>query len=198
MATTYNFAQYGGSDMIPDTMTFSIGYNSQISTSPLNGAVQTVELPGARWSARLSYNSLNSDESNTLIAWLARLRGMSGRFVMPDFSHPATLEGVTAGNGNSVAVVGDDIVLTTNALTGGALAVGDKFTLNSELKVVVQKNDATHYVIEPAFRTFSSGAMSFGLNATAKFMLSSDDQATKAVESKIHLGSINIDCMEIW
>lgn len=208
MADPKPFAKYNSVDMIPDTMTFGLSYNTQISTSPLNGSIKTVQLPGARWSARLSYTNLSEDETNTLLAWLSSLNGMAGRFTMYDFSHPATKNGVTAGTVNNVASAGGLNVVTFSSLTGGELEVGDLFTLQplspyvgeKELKIVVGKTDGLNYTVEPEFRRpisyYAVTAIGVGSTALCRMMLTSDDQAEKAVQSKIYLGAVTIECTE--
>jgi len=202
------FAKYNAADMIPDTMTFGLSYNTQISTSPLNGSIKTVQLPGGRWSARLSYNNLSEDETNTLLAWLGSLQGMAGRFTMYDFSHPATKNGVSTRNIASVAAAGGLNIISFDASPAGELEIGDMFTINldspyggeKELKIVVDKTDSNTYTVEPEFRRETTDypglSISTGTNALCRMMLTSDDQAEKAVQSKIYLGSITIECAE--
>jgi len=203
---TYGFAQYSGSVMIPDDISFGITYNTQISTSPLNGSIKTIELPGARWTARLTYTNLSNLETDTLLAWMARLRGMAQRFTMYDFSQPAASTGSnasTAATISSVTTSGDDVIVNFSGTpTGGQLAPGDKFSVNAnnELKVVVAANSTTQYVVEPAFRNqasyYTSKTVGTGTYAEGQFMLTSDEQATKLSSSKIFLGELSIDCVE--
>ena len=199
----YSFAQYNGEDIIPNDMSFSIEYNTQISTSPLNGSIQTVEIPGARWKARFSYSGLTSPEANALIAWLAKLRGMAGRFVVYDFGQPTTANGTTVGTVSSVQAVGGENLVTFTGLDA-ELEVGDKFSIQgeNELKVVVQKDSATQYLVEPSFRRdygfYSSVTAKFGKDALCRMMLTSDDQATRATTEKILLGNVVVDAMEVF
>ena len=202
------FAKYNSVDMIPDTMTFGLSFNTQISTSPLNGSIKTVQLPGGRWSARLNYNNLSEDETNTLLAWLGDLSGMAGRFTMYDFSHPVTKNGVTGGTVSGVASAGGLNVVNFSSLTGGELEIGDLFTINlespysgeKELKIVVGKSSGTSYTVQPEFRRatteYAGCDIGTAANALCRMMLTSDDQAEKAVQSKIYLGSITIECVE--
>lgn len=53
---------------------------TQTFESPLTGAVATYELPGAKWAAVLSYNSLTGDEAKVLQGFLFSQRGAAGRF----------------------------------------------------------------------------------------------------------------------
>jgi hypothetical protein len=59
---------------------------TQRHVSPLDGTEQTLEMPGARWSASLSWRTLSSADSRTLSAWLNALRGSAGRFRFGPYS----------------------------------------------------------------------------------------------------------------
>ena len=74
-------------DIVPSSISFGIKYNTQINISSLSGAVQTVEIPGARWVANMSFSDMEPAETRVLAAFLAELRGSSGRFALYDFSH---------------------------------------------------------------------------------------------------------------
>ena len=203
-----SYPTYNSEIMVPDNITFTLRYNTQVHVSALTGYTQTLELPGARWAARMDYTNLSREETDTLIAWLTRLKGMAGRFTMYDFSNPTTLNGTTGGtlaSSNAATTSGDDSILTfASTPTGGALVVGDKFSINGnyELKTVVQVNSSTEYVVTPGFREvltyYNSKTILVGTSATVKMMLDSDDQATKAVESKLLLGNVSISCVEIF
>ena len=73
--------------IIPSSVSFGITYNTQINISSLSGSVQTIEVPGARWSANLSFDDLEPIEGRVLAAFLIQLRGSSGRFYLYDHSH---------------------------------------------------------------------------------------------------------------
>jgi hypothetical protein len=199
----YNFAQYNGEDIIPTDMSFGIEYNTQISTSPLSGVIQTVEIPGARWVCRMSYPGMKAEEADALLAWLAKLRGMSGRFVMYDFGQPSTKNGTTVGTISTVVAVGGENLVTFTGLDA-ELEVGDKFSVQgeNELKIVVEKQTATQYLVEPSFRRdysfYNTSTAKFGKDALVRMMLTSDDQATRATVDKIRTGTITIDAMEVF
>jgi hypothetical protein len=202
------FATHSGSTMIPDTCVFGLTYNTQISTSPLNGTIKTVQLPEARWTSRLTYTNLSEEEASSMLAWLASLKGMAGRFTMYDFTHPTTVNGVSAGTISVVSSAGGDHTIDFTSLTGGELEVGDQFKINlvspysteSELKVVVGKTDADTYTVEPGFRrpiaSYTGASIATATSATCRMMLTSDDQAQRAAQSKLRLGAFTIDCME--
>lgn len=206
--TTYNFVQWEGSDLIPATFSLSLEYNTQISTSALNGAIKTTEMPGARWKARLGYSDLSQDQTNVLLSWLTRMRGMANRFTLYDFANPTTKNGTTGATiSSSSTPSGENRITLTGAPAGGDLEVGDMFSVsaNNELKVVVNKVSSTIYDVEPGFREqvtpsdyYSGKSIATGANATAVMMLSTNDQASKASQTKIYLGNISVDCLEVF
>jgi hypothetical protein len=73
--------------IVPNSISFGIKYSTQINVSPLSGSVQTVEIPGARWTCSMSFSDMEPEEGRVLAAFLAQLRGSSGRFKLYDFSH---------------------------------------------------------------------------------------------------------------
>lgn len=64
----------------PASATWRLRSNTQTFRSPLDGTVQTIELPGAVWAASLSWPVLPVAQWRAMQAWLAQLRGSSGRF----------------------------------------------------------------------------------------------------------------------
>ena len=68
---------------------FGLRSNTQVFVSPLNGSVQTVELPGARWFANYQLPPLAESEANLHLwkSFLVSLRGPAGRFYGFDPAH---------------------------------------------------------------------------------------------------------------
>ena len=62
-----------------DAESWSIISNTQGFTSDLNGATQTAVLPGARWSASLTFANRTGREARALQGFLAGLQGKIGR-----------------------------------------------------------------------------------------------------------------------
>jgi hypothetical protein len=75
----------------PSGLTFSLKPNTQSFQSPLTRATQTLEMPGARWVAVLTWSDLGALEIRALRAFLAQLRGRAGRLSLWDmaFETPA-------------------------------------------------------------------------------------------------------------
>lgn len=64
----------------PSGASYRLRGNTQAHRSPLDGTVQTLEMPGAVWELTVSWDSLSPDDSRVLAAFLAELRGGAGRF----------------------------------------------------------------------------------------------------------------------
>ena len=125
--------------VIPESISFGMIHNVSVSVSGLSGTTQTMELPGARWKANLSYKDLSDLEANQLKAWLISLRGMSGRFYLYDFGKPNTYNSVTGSPTIETSSTRRDIITTT---TGAAFLPGDYIEIrtnssdeNRELKM---------------------------------------------------------------
>jgi hypothetical protein len=75
----------------PSGLTFSLKPNTQAFQSPLTRATQTLEMPGARWVAVITWSELVAAEIRALRAFLAQLRGRAGRLSLWDmaFETPA-------------------------------------------------------------------------------------------------------------
>lgn len=67
-------------DIQPNSRTLTLVTNTSRLTSPLSRTTQTQELPGARWTLRASFPSLDERQVKTLRAFIAKLKGSSGLF----------------------------------------------------------------------------------------------------------------------
>ena len=129
-------------DIIPNTMSFGIKYSTQINISPLSGSVQTIEVPGARWVASMTYSGMSVAEGRELAGFIADLRGSGGRFFLYDFSHPEprgsnSFPSAVTLNGNYGVGVTSIATIGWTASAAGVLLVGDYIELpNKELKIV--------------------------------------------------------------
>lgn len=89
-------------------ITISQRHNHRMSTSPLNGAIQTISLPGMRWGASLDFPKQTYAERAELEGWLSRLSGMEHRLALWDISRPVprgncNVSGVTASAASQFA-----------------------------------------------------------------------------------------------
>lgn len=79
----------------PSSYQLALVANTQTSDpSPWTGAVQTLEMPGARWSATLSWTDLEEAHWRVLCSFVAELAGQAGRFTWspPAWRRRATMQ----------------------------------------------------------------------------------------------------------
>lgn len=182
----------------PDSESWTITYNSQTFTSDLNGAIQTAELPGARWSASLTFTNRTGIEVRRLRGFLAALRGSAGRmYVTPS---DATVEGAASANGTVSANVaaGATEIDATGFSAGGdvPLLAGDYFELNGELKIVTQDMSGDTINFAPPLRKDVTSGMTVRIiEPRAVMMLTDDGQASWQVSAPIIYG-ITFDVVE--
>jgi hypothetical protein len=128
----------GYPDIFPDSMDWELQFRDQTFTSDLNGIESSLELPGAKWKVSMTFGQREGREGRLLAAFLASQKGKVGRFnVTPaTFAPPTgTAEGQPRVRGSSQT--GNTLV--TDGWLGNqpeALAVGDYFSVNGELKLV--------------------------------------------------------------
>ncbi len=144
----------------PATFSCSLIPNTQIFESPLNRTLQTLELPGARWVVEMEFNGISAADGRTLKAFMAKLRGMAGRFYYGDYSHKAPA-GSAAGTPlvNGASQSGGSLVTDGwDANQANLLLPGDYVGINGELKIITETiaSDAdgnATLVFEPPMRT---------------------------------------------
>lgn len=110
----------------PASIVWRLEPNTGVFQSPLTGAVQTYELPGARWVADLTLDMVRESTWRAWTALHARLRGQSGRVHVPlwhvaggsSSARSATGSGLTA---DSTAVTADSAAYTTDDVTYASL-----------------------------------------------------------------------------
>jgi len=152
--------------LVPVEMELGIKFNSQVSVADLSGHVQTVDLPGARWSMSIVMPPLErSGEASALEAFIATLRGQAVRAVMPVFTRSSPL-GAWAGSPK----VNNETSSPTLSQTGTTLQcrdftpfttvkAGDYFNLglNGQLLMVTEdgmadSNGLLQLSVQPAIR----------------------------------------------
>jgi len=170
---------------VPNHIELTLQSNTQNYTSPLTRVTQTQDLGGDQWLATLSFPPLFDANARTLRAFLAQLRGPSGRFYLKPYG-ATTPAGVATG---TPLVKGANQTGTSLAIDGAAanvsgwLLVGDYFTVNNELKMVVADcntngSGETTVVFEPPLRTApADNAPLTVTNPTVVMKLIDDKQA---------------------
>jgi hypothetical protein len=186
----------------PRVLDWSLVPNTQSFGSPLSGAIQTVEMPGARWKASFMMENLTEADSALLQAFLVKLRGRAGRFTLHNFAR-AMPRGTQAGTPlvKGAAQTGNTLLID-GCTVAATLLAGDYFTVNGELKMIVA--DATAdgagemtLTFEPPLRTAPADNAALTLaSPTAVFMLASDELKWNTQPGKF--SSFPIDCIEAW
>lgn len=113
--------------------------NTQVWENPFTRTHQTKELPGTRWVATYTYVPQKRKERAEVEAFLAKLRGSSGRF----YAFNPINQGLMGVGGDNPKVAGADQVGNTLFTDGWAnsatvMEVGDEFQVGNELKRVVE------------------------------------------------------------
>lgn len=124
----------------PYSCKFVLMPNTQRFESPLNRTVQTLELPGARWKLTLEYKNISEVDARTFKAFLAKARGMAGRFYCWDWSHQSPF-GTALGSGTVSGSGQTGSTLLTHNWTPSQtnlLNAGDYFQVNGEVKIITE------------------------------------------------------------
>ena len=186
----------------PGAMTWKLKSNTRSSQSPFSGSIQTREIPGARWMVSFTMEDLDEEDAAPLQAFLAKLRGRSGRFYLHNFARP-TPRGTIAGTPLVKGAAQTGTSLNIDGCTvGTTLVPGDFFGVNGELKMVVATATADGsgemtVVFEPPLRAApADNAAIVTDKPTATFMLT-NDETTWSVKAPLFT-SIPFDCVEVW
>jgi hypothetical protein len=186
----------------PRVLDFSLVPSTQSFSSPLSGAVQTVEMPGARWAISFVMENLAEADSALLQAFFVKLRGRAGRFYLHNFARPTprgTLTGTPLVMG--AAQTGNTLIIDGCAV-GATLLAGDFFGVNGELKMVVADAAANGsgqmtLTLEPPLRSSPADNAAITLvQPTATFMLANDEAKWNTQPGTF--SSFPMDCIEAW
>lgn len=122
--------------VVPNNSDFGLESNTQQTRSELNGVVQTLALPGDRWTATLTFTNLFDPKARLMRAFITSLRGQAGRFYLPvpGFRRAGIGTGtpVVKGAGQTGSTIITD-GWTINQT--GVVAAGDYFNIGTELKM---------------------------------------------------------------
>lgn len=125
----------------PTRQSWELRSLTQVHESPLNGSVQTQELPGARWASSIVFESVaHPDDRAALMSFAAQLRGRAGRVQVRNWGARArgTLGGTPLVDGG--AQTGASLA-TDGWSVGATVRAGDFFAVAGEFKMVTA--DAT-------------------------------------------------------
>lgn len=121
----------------PNANNWGIQANGQSMPSELDGSVQTASLPGDKWADVLTFTNVVDPAARILRAFLASLRGESGRFYLgPQDYHRA---GSAPGSPLVKGAGQTGLTITTDGWTpsqSGILLTGDYIQIGAELKMI--------------------------------------------------------------
>lgn len=193
------------SGLTPETQTFGIKYNTQISTSAISGVSQVIEMPGARWRGSISFRDLLPADAATLQKFMLELRGSAGLFHYRDLSRTrtqATVSGILTVEAGST----NRLVKTTPS--NGGFTAGDYIQIGAkgdspEYKMVISVSGAPAsqqtLTIEPALRrTDYIGKSLVHINPVGEFRLINEAQLLWSIRTKAKLADINLEFLEFF
>jgi hypothetical protein len=196
----------------PDAESWTLTFNTQTFTSDLNGAIQTAELPGARWSGTLTYTNRQGIDARRLRGFLAANRGRAGRFLVTPadavLEGSATQNGIVGGGASLVLDFAGEVYsqndwdaysapagvteIQASGFGGAgepALYAGDYFEVNGELKICTDDYDGGTLKFSPPLRVgVSYGQTVRVINPRVRVMLTNDDQASWSVSAPVIYG----------
>jgi hypothetical protein len=188
--------------ILPDSIDWGITYNTQVFTSPFNRVTQTAEIPGARWSIRMSYSNLEVSELRQLSAFFIQLRGRAGRFSVYDMSLPTPQLGTKASTTIKAATTPTNTLIELTDV--GGLTIGDYMAIVptgstvSEVKMITDIT-ADACTVEPPFRVTPTVADTVTFDkASTNFMLDSDSQVGWNAQGKIYLSNFTVSAVEAF
>lgn len=123
--------------------------NTQLFTSELSGDIQTLELPGTRWTFSFRVANILRADGALLEAFIAKLRGMANRAQLPVFGRESP-QGDWLGSGavnneaGSPTIAQTGASLVCNGFTAGAtVKAGDYFNLGANGQLLMVTEDGT-------------------------------------------------------
>lgn len=167
--------------------------NTQASTSPIDGTVQTVEMLGAKWMCSLAWEILTETQARQMMAFLVQMRGRANRvlFGPPHRKTPAgTISGSCLVNGPGQTGAS----LTIDTFTG-TLLVGDYIhfdvapSYRSLHMVVADRSGPGACSIEPPIRNSpADNAVVTYTSPNCIMRLLDDEQAMESLNYSIQYG----------
>jgi len=202
--TVYDFP-----NIIPDSTNWGLRTMTQVFTSPISGDTQTVFLPGAKWSASLTFSNLTQNNARALMAFLVRLRGPGGRFWLYDHSQP-TPRGTASTVGTYAQVNGADQTgdtINTKGWVGNQLNLllpGDYFQIGDELKMVMEtavsnNTGLSTITFDPPIRNSPAANSNIIIEKPKCIMrLEDDGQISWDNSETILLSGLSFSCVEVF
>ena len=191
--------------LTPESQTFGIKYNTQISTSTISGVSQVVEMPGARWRGSISFSELVPTDAALLQQFALELRGSAGLFLYGDLSRTDPQSTIT-GSLTVESPSTNRLVYTTPS--SGIFTAGDYIQIgadndNPELKMIIDVSGSAGsqqaLTIEPALRRTDYIGLSITYsNPKTQFRLINEDQLIWSIRTKALLTDLTLDFLEFF
>jgi len=185
-------------NITPDNEEWTLSYNTQTFTADLNGATQTREMEGARWTATLTFSNRQGRDARELKAFLGSLRGRAGRFWLTPSDDELYGTATQSGTLDAEVLSGESSIEASGFAPSDTeiLAPGDFFELNGELKQVTNSVTGTTIEFAPPMRTTVSAGATVSIDSPrSQMMLVDDDQAGWSMTAPI-IYNVTIECRE--
>ena len=120
---------------------------ASISESDFDGTEQIQTFPGEYWSGEFRYPTLERTQGEIVSAFLAKLRGPAGTFLLPDTSN-ATPRGTAATVASSPTLNGSDQVGSTISVKGAAISQTGWLVAGDVIQVGPSSRARLHKVLD--------------------------------------------------
>lgn len=162
---------------------FEIGLRSNvlISTSPLSGVTQTVELPGARWVVSMTLDPVEWADQAVREALFSQIAGQANRVALWHFVRSAPRGTMRGSPTLSATASAGATSLSITTTAGATLLKGDMVKIGSQLLQVVADatangSGAMTATVAPAVRTTVASGQAVSWDApTSTFILTQSE-----------------------
>jgi hypothetical protein len=190
----------------PSEMSWRLRARTQTHTSPFDGTVQTLALPGARWEASVSWRTLSIADSRTLAAFISSLGGVAGRFFYGPVHAPRRATGSGSPVINGASQTGSTLSTRGWSANAQAFLVGDWLSYTDTTgrrrlhqvtaNVTANSSGVASVPIAPALRRSGADGAAVTITApTGVFMLASDEEGQLSVRAPL-LGAMTLNIVE--
>lgn len=124
--------------LMPARFSWDSRSNVLPSTSPLNGSVQTIELPGDRWRVGMGFAAIHAPGQAEREAFWALVRGRVNRIALWHLVRPVPRGTLRGSPTLSASISSGAALLPIQATAGATLAAGDLVGLLDQVHMVVQ------------------------------------------------------------
>lgn len=191
--------------LAPSGVSWRLRALTQTQESPFDGTAQTLALPGARWEASLTWQTLRPGHARLLEAFLSSLQGRAGRFTFGPVHGPRQASGTGTPVVNGAGQTGATLSTRGWAASAQAFLAGDWLSYTDttgrrRLHQVTANSTAdgsgvASFAVAPPIRRAGADGAAVEVSAPlGVFRLASDD-ATISVRPPL-LGSVTLEIVE--